>query len=284
MSGRSFLAVLALTCMPALAPSRASAAEPADWRLGVTSYTFRKFTFFEAVDKTAALKVRFIEPYTGQKISGDGPETIAIGMSDAAIARVRQKVEAAGVRIVSMYVHSLPGDEPACRAALETCRKLGVETIVSEPDPKDLDLIERLCGEYNLRVALHNHAQGHSRCSGPAKCSRRVRAGGRASARADIGHWRRSGIDPVEGVRLLGPRLLSLHVKDLDRWEYAGHDVPWGTGKGRIAATLAEVRRTGADPAVFGIEYEWRPEDNYAKVAQCVEFFRKTVKELPPPR
>ena len=44
-------------------------AEKLGWRLGCQAYTFRKFTFFEAVDKVASLGLHCIEAYPGQRLS-----------------------------------------------------------------------------------------------------------------------------------------------------------------------------------------------------------------------
>jgi hypothetical protein len=55
-------------------------------------------------------------------------------------------------------------------------------------------------------------------------------------------------LEAFEGLRLLGSRLLSLHVKDLNEAAPTGHDVWWGTGKGDIAGVLREVQRLGIRP------------------------------------
>ena len=54
--------------------SGVSAAQNDDWRLGIQAWSFRKFTFFEAVDKTASLGLKYIEAYPGQKFSADRPD------------------------------------------------------------------------------------------------------------------------------------------------------------------------------------------------------------------
>jgi hypothetical protein len=92
-----------------------------------------------------------------------------------------------------------------------------------------------------------------------------------------VGHWQRSGINPVDGVRLLGRRLLTLHVKDLNELGPQGHDVPWGTGVGNMAGLLAEVRRLGITPTLFAIEYEHNWDNNSPEMRQCAEFFKNTV-------
>jgi L-ribulose-5-phosphate 3-epimerase UlaE len=79
---------------------------------------------------------------------------------------------------------------------------------------------------------------------------------------------------------MLGRRLLTLHVKDLDE---ANHDVPWGTGKGDIAGLFRTLHRLGLKPALFGIEYETKWENNLVEVAQCGKFFRQQVGDLVAP-
>ena len=241
------LAVCVLGLLASALPLHAAGPdEPLGWRVGPAAWTFNRFTFFEAVDKTAALGLHYIEAFEGQRISKEIGEPMGPALPDSVLEQVRSKLKASGVRLTSVYVHNLPGDEPAARKIFEFCRKLGVETIVSEPAPEALNVLERLCDEYGVKLAIHNHPRGSSRYWNPQEVLK-VCAGRspRIGACADTGHWQRSGIKPVDGVRLLGPRLLSLNVKDLNELGPEGHDVPWGTGKGEMAEMLREIHRLG---------------------------------------
>jgi sugar phosphate isomerase/epimerase len=256
-----------------------SGTDPLGWCLGPTAWSFNRFTFFEAVDKTAALGLHYIEPFEGQRIRPESDVRMGPDLSAEFIEEVRHKLASAHVTLTSIYIGSLPGRESECRQVFEFCRKLGIETIVSEPAPESLDVIEKLCDEYRINVALHNHPKGQSRYWQPQEvlkvCEGRSP---RLGACADLGHWQRSGIKPVDGVRLLGSRLLSLHVKDLNEFlSPNGHDVPWGTGQGDIAGVLREVHRLGLKPTLFGIEYEYNYDNNSPDIARCAEFFRRTV-------
>lgn len=244
------------------------------WRLAVASWTFNRFTFQEAVDRAASLGLRYIEAFEGQRVSPDNEAKIDLSLPDSAIADLRARLKSAEVSLVSIYIHELSTNELMCRKSFELARKLGVETIVSEPRPEALNHIERLCSEFGIDVALHNHPQGSSRYWHPQEVVKALEGRSpRMGACADLGHWQRSGINPVEGIRVLGPRLLSLHVKDLNEAGPNGHDVWWGTGKGDIAGVLREVRRLGVRPSLFTIEYEHNWEDNRGDVAQCAKFF-----------
>ncbi len=255
--------------------------DPLGWRLGPAAGSFNKFTFFEAVDKTAALGLRYIEAFEGQRISQEIDVKMSAEISADLLEKVRSKLAGAHVTLTSIYIHSLPGTEPECRKAFEFCHKLGVETIVSEPEPESLNVIEKLCDEYRINVAIHNHAKGKSRYWHPQEVLRVCEGRSpRLGACADLGHWQRSGIKPVDGVRLLGSRLLSFNFKDLNELSPDAHDVPWGTGQGEVAAVLREVHRLGLKPTIFAIEYEYNWDNNSLEIALCASFFTHTVADI----
>ena len=128
------------------------------WQLGTQAYTFKKFTFYEAVDKAASLGLNWLEAYPGQRLSGDRPDVRLTHEMPAGIRKeVKQKLADAGVRLVNYGVVGLPNDETECRKVFDFAKDMGIETIVAEPPPEALDLIERLCKEYKIKVAIHNH-------------------------------------------------------------------------------------------------------------------------------
>ena len=213
------------------------------WRLGPAAWSFRFFSFFESVDKTRALELDYIEAFEGQRISKDSPKKLSRDLPDETIQQIRRKLDDAKVKLTGIYM-SVPGDEAGCRKVFEFARKLGAGTIISEPDPKDLDNIEKFCDEYGINLALHNHPEGKSKYWHPREiikiCEGRSK---RIGACADLGHWQRSGIKPAEGIRMLGKRIVSFHVKDLNEFgTLEAHDVPWGTGGGELEETFEEIR------------------------------------------
>jgi len=274
--------LLSLLLLPlTVRPEAALAADPAAWRLGVAAWSFNRFTLFEAVDRTAALGLHYLEAFEGQRVNTASEATLDPTLSEEMIAALRAKLASAKVTLTSLYIHELSGKESHCRASFEFARKLGVATIISEPKPEALNLIERLCGEFAINVALHNHPQGTSRYWHPQEVLKVLEGRSpRLGACADLGHWQRSGITPAEGIRLLGARLISLHVKDLNEATPRGHDVWWGTGQGDIAVVLREIRRLGVVPTLFAIEYEHNWEDNRKDIAECARFFRREVASI----
>ena len=90
---------------------------------------------------------------------------------------------------------------------------------------------------------------------------------------ADIGHWVRSGLDPVECLKILNGRIISVHLKDLNEKSPDAHDVPDGTGISNIPAILAELKRQNFVGNV-SIEYEYNWKNSDLDVAQSIGFVR----------
>ena len=258
-----------------------NAESPLNWRLGAAAWSFREFTFFEAIDKTRALGIYYIEAFQGQKVSPDTNLEMGAAVPDDVLAKIRSRLNQEGVTLTSYYTFNIPRDPVECRKLFEFCRKLNIETIVSEPPPEDLDVIEQFCNEYKINLAIHNHATGKSRYWNPRDvaqvCQGRSK---RIGACCDTGHWQRSGISPVEALKILEGRIISLHVKDLNVAGPEGHDVPWGTGQGEIAATLGQLHRQGVQPAIIAIEYEQNWKNSMPELAQCARYFRQVVNKL----
>jgi sugar phosphate isomerase/epimerase len=255
-------------------------AEKLGWRLGCQAYSFNRFTFFEAVDKTASLGLKVIEMYPGQPMSPQHRDIrVGVGMPPDAEKAVLEKLQSAGIKLTNYGVCGLPKDEKACRQTFEFARRMGIETLVSEPPPEAFDLLDKLVEEYKINVALHNHPKP-SRYWDPQTVLKVCKdRSPRIGACADTGHWMRSEIKPLEAIRLLEGRIISFHFKDLNKYGPGAHDVPWGTGQADVRAILKEVRRQKIQ-AVFSIEYEYNWENSLPEIAQCVEFFDKVAAEL----
>ncbi len=245
-------------------------AEKLGWRLGCQAYTFRRWTFFEAVDRTAALGLKVIEAYPGQRVSKEHNARMTPGMDEKTTQAVKDKLKAAGVKLVCYGVTGVPANEQEARKFFRWCKQMGVETIVTESDRPFLD---ELCKELDMTVAFHNHPNSWPPEKVLKACEHKSR---RMGACADTGHWMRRKIVPLEALKQLKGRIISFHFKDLSDFG-RGHDVPWGTGKGDVKAQLAELHRQGFK-GVFSIEYEhsFTMED----LAKCVRHFNQCAKEI----
>jgi sugar phosphate isomerase/epimerase len=266
------------------------------WEMAIHAYTFRKFSIFQCIDKTAALGLKYMS--LSGSVSLDGSNSVTtVNLSDKDAQAIKDAASAKGLTLVNIGVVKLPPDEDDSRKVFEFAKKMGIDTLVAEPEPAALDTVERLCKEYNIKVAFHNHPKP-SRYWNPDTVLEAVQdRTPLMGACADTGHWLRSGLDPVECLKKLSGRVITLHFKDLvpdDSKEpdaapakknkkksesKAMHDVPWGTGVGNVKAQMAELKRQNFHGA-FCVEYEYHWENSMPEVAECKKFFDKTCAEL----
>ena len=102
--------------------------------------------------------------------------------------------------------------------------------------------IDELAEEFNLKVAIHNHATPNKYARPEVVLAHLEGRSRRLGACADTGHWLRSGIAPAEGLRLLSGRINDVHLKDLDEiGNIDGSEVPFGQGLANGRDILAEL-------------------------------------------
>jgi len=254
-----------------------AAAESLGWHLGVQAWTFRDRTAFEAIDAAAKLGLKSIELYPGQALSPDQHGVkIGVDMTIDELAALSAKLDTDGVRAASFGVVDIKNDEPATRKLFDFARKLGVDTITCDPDPDACDLLDKLCFEYKIGAAIHNHPKP-ARYASPEQVLDVILHHTRMlQACADTGHWQRSGLVPLECLKKLEGHVAELHFKDVAN----GADVPWGTGQSDAAGLLRELRRQGFQGLV-AIEYEnGAGAELEANVARCIRFFDDTARAL----
>jgi sugar phosphate isomerase/epimerase len=196
-------------------------------------------------------------------------------MSDETIAEVKKKLaDAGGLKLVAYGVDGIPVDEEGARKTFEWAKNMGLEVLVTETPPNDV--LEKLCDEYHIKMALHNHPKTWPPDKVLAACKDRSKLIGSCS---DTGHWMRANFVPVDTLKKLDGRVMHLHFKDLNEFG-KGRDVPWGTGQGDARGMLAELKRQGYK-GYLSIEYEYGDLQHLAaNLPKCVEFFDKTTAEL----
>ncbi len=269
------------SCASTYSKKCGSKADKCGWRLGMQTYSFRAYTLYEAIDKSASLGLKYIESYPGQKLSPDKPD-VRFGHRMPVELRqgVKDKLAHAGIKNICYGVTGFRNDERQCRQVFDFAKDMGIEIITAEPNGLAFDIIEKLCKEYDIKVAIHNHPKP-SRYWSPDKVLAHIKGRDkRIGVCADTGHWMRSGLDPVECLKKLEGRIISLHFKDLNGSnDPKAHDVVWGTGTGNVKAQLRELKRQGGN-YVFSIEYEHNWTNSMPDIRECIDWYKKAVKDL----
>jgi sugar phosphate isomerase/epimerase len=273
--------VLLATVLPCLADDAAkskrddSASEKLGIKLSLQCWTFNRLTFFETVDKAVELGVKYLEIYPGQTLKPGSKEKIHRTMNEETIAAIKQKLaDAGGLKLVAYGVDGVPTDEKGARQTFEWAKKMGIEVLVTETTPNDIH--DKLCQEFHIKYALHNHPKSWPPDAVLKACEGRSKWIGSCS---DTGHWMRADYVPVETFKKLQGRVLHSHFKDLNEFGN-GHDVPWGTGRGNPKGMMEELKRQGYK-GYLSIEYEYGDLRHLAlNLPKCVEFFDRTAAEL----
>ncbi len=247
------------------------------WRMGAQTWTFRKFTLFEAIDKVRSLGLNGIQAFPGQRVSADINDKFGPDLTSEQRQAVKDKLQDAGVTVYAFGVTGVPANETGARKLFEFAKDMGIKTIASEPNPNQFDLIEKLCIEYQIKLAVHNHPKP-SRYWNPDTvlevCEGRSHWIG---ACTDVGHWVRSGLNPVDCLKKLEGRIHDVHIKEIED----GHDVIWGTGAGRIKGILEELDRQRYN-GTFSIEYEYNWDNNLPEIRPSVAYFNSIAETLNP--
>jgi len=161
------------------------------WHLGMQAYTFNKFTFAEAVEKTASVGLDWIEAYPGQVVSKDHPDWKMDPLMPAEQRSfVKDLLARGGVKLVNFGVTELTNDEKQCRKVFDFAKDMGIQTIVAEPPEDSFDMIQGLCKEYNIKVAIHNHPKPSHYWSPELVLKMTKNRAPWIGACADIGHSR----------------------------------------------------------------------------------------------
>lgn len=228
-----------------------------NFKLAMQCWTFRKFTFFEAVERTAALGIRYLEAFPGQVIAAEAkPVRFNHDLPDAWIQRIKEKLDAHDVRLVAYGVVDFENSREAMTKIFDFAREMGIGTIVTEPSWDDFSLLNEYALHYGIKVAVHNHPPP-TKYARPETVLRHVQGQSRLiGACGDTGHWMRTGVDPAKALKMLEGRVLHLHLKDLDRFGVKeALDVPFGSGGAGMPEILTELTRQNYQ-GYLSIEHE----------------------------
>jgi sugar phosphate isomerase/epimerase len=269
MRRRDFVATLAVaSVLPHLngrAGARAMAAPPSSLKLGVASYSLRKFPFDKCLEMVRSLDAKYINFKDVHIPRTDPPE---------AIKAARAKTEAAGFTIMGGGTITMTNDEAQVRKDFEYARLAGMPLIVAAPSLDSLDVVERLAKEFDIKVAIHNHGPEDKIFPSPYDVYKAVKGRDKHMGLCvDIGHTWRTGTDPTKAVLELRDRVYDLHVKDLRDLKEKSSQVIVGKGAIDFAGLFRALIKIGYTGHV-GLEYEIDENDPLPGMQQSFAYMR----------
>ncbi len=264
---------LAMTGQTDAQTNKKTPEERAGWLLGAQAYSFKAFSFAEALHKMDSCGLKYVESFPGQLIGGGVAGKMDFKMDADTRQAVKKMIKDQGLTLVSYGVVRAK-DESEWKTLFEFAKDMGIRNINSEPEPAQFAYIRPMAETYKINVALHNHPKP-SRYWHPDTVLAAIGGSKFIGSCSDIGHWVRSGLDPVECLKKLDGHVLGLHFKDVkqDTPEGKFHDVIWGTGSSQVRAVIAELKRQRFKGPIMA-EYEYHWENNAPEIAESVQNFR----------
>jgi len=243
------------------------AQEQLGWRLGLALVIPENPTLVDPINKTAELGLLYLVGGIHQKASYDIPEDFHDLPSSDESQQMRLKLDNAGVRTLAYPADRMPSDEADCRKAFEFGRRTGIEAFVVAQPPDALDTIEKLCDEYDIALAISSLDKGSTPQELVNLCRNRSK---RIGVSGSINQWARSGIDPIEAVRVLGDRLMILQLSSTDE----------PTESDKIRAILADIHRRGVRPMMFSVECAIEGPKWTTQATRNIELFNEIATQL----
>ena len=250
----------------------------ANWKLGVQSYTFRFFSLEEALAKVDSAGMHYVEFYHGQPITTGSKDVFGNNFSPEGRAALKQMMANHKVTAVAMGVIS-PLTREEWVKSFELAKEFGMKYITSEPRKDLWDMIDTLAGQYGIKVAIHEHARPNQYWH-PDSVLAAIKGHKNIGACADLGHWARSGLDPVYCLKQLEGHIYGVHLKDITTFgDTHSADTVVGTGVLRYPEIFQELYRQKFD-GMFSIEHESNWMHNLTGVIQAGKVFNKEVGKL----
>ncbi|MHC4243174.1 MAG: sugar phosphate isomerase/epimerase family protein [Planctomycetota bacterium] len=234
------------------------------FKLGLASYTLRKFN----LDDTLAITKR-----VGLKYICFKSMHLPLDSTPAQIRSVVSKVKEAGLILYGGGVISMK-NEAQVHQAFDYAKVAGMKVIIGVPAPELLQLVNKKVQQYDIKVAIHNHGPGDKLYPTPAKAVERIKdLDKRIGLCHDIGHTIRIGSDPIASTKKYADRMLDFHIKDVSKATADGHGVEIGRGIidiPKFLKMLVKIKYSG----IVSFEYEKDADDPMAGLAESVGYVK----------
>ena len=237
-------------------------------KLGVTTYTLRKFSLDEAISMTKEANLRYIslkEMHLPLKSTREQRK------------EAHNKIKAAGLTLMGGGVIYMKNSEEEIRNAFDYAKDAGMPTIICSPEPEALPIVEKFAKEYDIHIAIHNHGPGDKRYPSPFDVLRMVdKMDRRMGLCIDVGHTVRIGDDPVAAITKSAKRLFDFHMKDVNAATPEGEPVEVGKGVIDIPAVLKALLQIKYRYHV-ALEYEAHADDPMPGVKGSIVYIRQAL-------
>ena len=239
--------------------------------IGIQSYSLRGYNAEDAMRHAHDLGFVHMEFFDAHFPLDSTPEQIA---------ERKSTMEGYGMRIAGHGVNGFGGDHEANRRIFEFCKQAGIKNISADPAPEAFDSLDKLVAEYDIRIAIHNHGPS-ARYDKAVDVLKAIEGhDDRIGACADLGHYIRSGENPVEVIRLLEGRLYGIHLKDFAEQKAETAGVILGKGHLDVPGVFRALKAVNFPyDGCLSLEYEEKPENPLDDLRECLAIAQQAAME-----
>ena len=175
-----------------------------NFKFGVQAWSFRKFSFYETLNMLKDLDIKYLQAYPGQVLQKANPnKKFGHHLSVKEISKLKKLLKQHNIELESYGVVGFENNLESMEPVFEFSKRMGIKTIVTEPYFDDYSLIEKMVKKYNIRVAIHNHPPP-TKYAYPSTVLKSISGfDKRIGACPDIGHWLRTDVDIIDGLKML---------------------------------------------------------------------------------
>ena len=113
--------------------------EQLGWQMALVPAPSAELTLFETIDKAAELGLLYVSGCNRQKVSADIPKSFDDRLSSEDLQKIRLKLDAAGVRLLTYRIEPMPSDEVEKRKMFEFAMKMGADVLIRKGETLPTD-------------------------------------------------------------------------------------------------------------------------------------------------
>ncbi len=254
-------------------------------KVALQTYSLSKLSFEETLQVCQKLGIKAVEAYGRegfcQRFTKEDKSGFGYHMPKEKWQSAKDMLAKYSVELLSIGVNS-PKDEEDAENLFSFAKFMGVKTIATEVSGAEkLEFMDKLSVKYGIKVGIHNHAKDlkpEEAYYNPTVIKDILGKYPNLLAAPDNGHWARSGIDSVEGFKILQGKIMEIHFKDTSAFDDIKAECKiYAKGVLNMSEMLRELDRQNFD-GYYVIEYEVKDVEPIEGIERCLNYLKLTPK------
>lgn len=248
------------------------------WHLGIQLWTFHLVPFITAIEKADSCGLKYLEAYSGHPLGGAFKDSFNIRMLASSKTAIKKLLQDKGMTLVAFGVLN-PQSRQEWADIFLFANEMGIKVLSAEPLKEHWDYADSLAGKYGIKIAIHNHPKPAPYYQ-PDSVIAAMKNHPNIYACADIGHWARSGLDPVKCLQQLKGRIADVHLKDVNAFDKIDADnMILGKGIINLAEVFKELKAQQYKGQI-SIEHEQNWYNNVPDVKENIIWYNNNMKQI----